>query len=88
MGGKISKVGGDTLRSGPEKKAALGYPTAKIYLKEDVVPTLFSIVEAMLTSSIRKTQAAIGASTTTVHLGLKRALSELSDRTHFDVGAR
>ena len=35
--------------------AALGYPGAKISLKEDVVPTLFPVVEAMLMPSIRIT---------------------------------
>ena len=38
--------------------AALGYPGAKIALKEDVVPTLFPVVEARLMPSIRRTQAA------------------------------
>ena len=46
------------LRSGPEKVAALGHPGAKISLKEDVVPTLFPAVEAMLMPPIRRTQAA------------------------------
>ena len=53
---------------------ALGYPGAKISLKEDVVPTFFPAVEAMLMPPIRRT------STTTVHLGSKRAVSELSSR--------
>ena len=48
---------------------ALGYPGAKICLKEDDVPTLFPVVEAMLMPPIRRT------STTTVHLGSKRAVS-------------
>ena len=54
--------------------ATLGYPTAKISLKEDVVPTLFPVVEAMLVPSISRTQAATRASTTTVHLESKRAV--------------
>ena len=49
--------------------AALGYPGAKIFLKEDDVPTLFPVVEAMLMPSIGRTQAATRASMTTVHLG-------------------
>ena len=53
---------------------ALGYPGAKISLKEDV-PTLFPVVEAMLMPPIHRTQAAIRASMTTVHLGSKRAVS-------------
>ena len=48
---------------------ALDYPGAKICLKEDDVPTLFPVVEAMLMPPIRRT------STTTVHLGSKRAVS-------------
>ena len=55
--------------------AALGYPGAKISLKEGVVPTLLPVVEAMLMPSIRRSQAATRASTTTVHLGSKRAVS-------------
>ena len=51
--------------------AALGYPAAKISLKEDDVPTLFPVVEAMLMPSIRGTQAETWASTTTGHLGSK-----------------
>ena len=43
--------------------AALGYTGAKISLKEDVVPPLFTVVEAMLMPSIRRTQAATRAST-------------------------
>ena len=49
--------------------AALGYPSAKICLKEDGVPTSFPVVEAMLMPSICRTL------TTTVHLGSKRAVS-------------
>ena len=49
--------------------AALGYPGAKISLKEDDVPTLFPVVEAMLMPLICR------MSTTMVHLGLKRAVS-------------
>ena len=60
--------------------AVLGYPGAKISLKDDVVPTLFPVVDAMLLPSIRITQAATLASTTTLHLGSKRSLSELSVR--------
>ena len=52
--------------------AALVYPGGKISLKEGDVPTLFPIVEAMLMPPIHRT------STTTVHLGSKRAVSELS----------
>ena len=54
--------------------AALNYHGAKISLKEDDVPTLFPVVEAMLMPPIRRTQAATWASTTTVHLGLKQAV--------------
>ena len=50
----------------------LGYQGAKIYLKEADVPTLFPVVEAMLMPPIRRT------STTTVHLGSKRVVIELS----------
>ena len=50
---------------------ALGYPGAKISLKQDDVPTLFPVVEVMLTLPIHR------SSTTTVHLGLKRAVSKL-----------
>ena len=59
---------------------ALGYPDAKIFLKEDDVLTLFlfPVVEAMLMPTIRRT------STVTVHLGSKRAVS--SDTG--DVGPR
>ena len=52
----------------------MGYPGAKISLKEDDVPTLFPVVEAMIMPPIRRT------ATTTVHLGSKRALNELSAR--------
>ena len=38
--------------------AALGYHGVKISLKEDVVPTLFPIVEAVLKPSFHRTQAA------------------------------
>ena len=58
--------------------AALGYPGAKISLKEDDVSKLFPVAEAMLMPPIRGTQAATRASTTTVHLVPKRAASELS----------
>ena len=37
--------------------AALGYPRAKISLKEHDVPTLFQVVEAMLMSSIHRTRS-------------------------------
>ena len=40
------------LRPGPEKMAALAYPGANISLKEDIVPTLFLVVEATLMPSI------------------------------------
>ena len=53
---------------------ALGYPGAKASLKEDVVPTLFPVAEAVLMPSIRRTQAATWASMTMVHLGLKQAV--------------
>ena len=59
------------LRSGLEKVAALNYPGAKISLEEEYVPTLFPVVEAMLMPSIRRTQAATQASTTTVHLSAR-----------------
>ena len=49
-------------------------------LKEDDVPTLFPLVEAMLMPPIHRTQAATRALTTTVHLGSKRAVRELSAR--------
>ena len=54
--------------------AALCYPGANISLKEDVVPTLFPEVEAMLIPSIRGRQAATLVSSNVVHL------SELSAR--------
>ena len=57
--------------------AALGHPGAKISLKEDVVPTLFPVVEAMLMPPIPRTQAATRTSTTAVHVGSKRAVSEI-----------
>ena len=57
------------------KGAALGYPATKINLKDDDVPTLFPVVEAMLIPLIRRTLAVTKSSTTTVHLGLKRAVS-------------
>ena len=44
------------------------------------MPTLFQVVEAMLMPPIRRKQAATQASTTTVHLGSKRAVSELPAR--------
>ena len=62
--------------------AALGYPDVKISLKEDDVLTLFPVVEAKLMPPIRRTQATTRASTTTVHLGPKRTVSEQSARTH------
>ena len=52
-----------------------GEPGAKISLKEDDVHTLFPVVEAVLIPPMRRTQAATRASTTTVHLGSKRAVS-------------
>ena len=55
--------------------AVMGYACAKISLKEDDVPTLFPVVEAMLKPPIRRTQAATRSSTTTFHLGSKRAVS-------------
>ena len=55
--------------------AALGYLGAKISLKEDVVPTLFQVVEAMLMPSICRTQAATWASMTMVHLVSKQVVS-------------
>ena len=64
--------------------AALGYSGAKISLKEDDVPTVFAVVVAMLMSPIRRTQAATRASTTTFHLGSKRAVSVDTG----DVGSR
>ena len=60
------------LRPAPEKVVALGNPGPKISLKEDDVPTLFPVVEAMLMPLIRRT------STTAARLGSKRAVSELS----------
>ena len=48
--------------------AALGYPGVKIFLKEDVVPTLFPEVEAILMPSIHRTQAVTWASKTMVNL--------------------
>ena len=64
--------------------AALGYPRAKICMKEDDVPTLFPVVEAMLMPLIRRTQAATRTSTTTVHIGSMRAVSTDTG----DVGSR
>ena len=58
--------------------ATQGYTGAKISLKEDDVPTFFQVVEAMLMPPIRRT------STTTVHLGSKRAVSPDTG----DVGSR
>ena len=46
------------------------------FLKEVDVPTLFLVIEAMLMPPIRGTQAATRTSTTAVHLGSKRAVSE------------
>ena len=46
----------------------LVYPGAKISLREDVVPTLFQVVQAMLMPPIRRTQAATQALTTMVYL--------------------
>ena len=63
------------LRSASDKVTFLGYPGAKISLKEDDVPTLYTVAEAMLMPPIRKTQAATRASTTVVPLGSKRAVS-------------
>ena len=60
--------------------AALGYPGAKISSKENVVLTLFPVVEAMMMPSIRRTQAVARASTTMVHLGSQRVVSQLSAR--------
>ena len=51
------------LRSGPEKLQPW-----LISLKQDDVPTLFPVVEAMLMQSLRRTQAATRAPTTSVHL--------------------
>ena len=45
--------------------AALGYPGTQISLKEDAVPMLFPVVEAMLMPSVRRKQAVTRASTTT-----------------------
>ena len=56
------------LQSGAEKVAAMGYPGAK-FSKEEDVPTLSPVVEAMLMPPIRRTQAATRASTTTVSIG-------------------
>ena len=42
------------------------------------MPTLFPVVEATLMPSMCRTQAATRASTTTVHLGSKLAVSKLS----------
>ena len=52
--------------------AALGYPAAKISLKQDVVPTLFPVVEAMLMTAIRRTKAATRALMTPVQFGYRR----------------
>ena len=43
--------------------------------ERDDVPTLFPVVEAILMPPILRTQATTQASTTTVHLGSKRAVS-------------
>ena len=55
--------------------ASLGYPDAKISLKEDDVPTLFPVVEVLLMPPICITQTATWASTTVVHLGSNRVVS-------------
>ena len=51
----------------PVKMTVLGYPGAKMSLKEDDVPILFIVLEAVLTPSIRRTrtQSATRAATTT-----------------------
>ena len=59
---------------------ALGYPGAKISLKEDDAPTLFSV--AMLMPPIRRTL------TTTVHLGSKRAVSAGTGDVGFQIFKR
>ena len=51
---------------------ALGYPSDQISLKEDDVPTLFPVLEAMLMPQVHRT------SMTTVRLGSKQAVSKLS----------
>ena len=67
--------------------AALGYPGAKIYLKEDDVLTLFPLVEAMLMPPIHRTQTATWASMNTVHLGSKLAVSvDTGDVGHGEFG--
>ena len=48
------------------------------------MPTLFTVVKAMLMPAIRRTQAATRASSTTVHLVSKRAVSVDTG----DVGSR
>ena len=53
---------------------ALGYPGAKISLKEDDVTKFFPVMDATLMPPIHRT------STTKVHLGSKRGVSELSAR--------
>ena len=53
-------------------------------LKEDDVPALFLVVEAMMMTPICRTQAATRASTTTAYLGPKRAVSADTG----DVGSR
>ena len=55
-----------------EKMAGLGYPGAKISLKEDNVPTLFPVAEAMLMLLIRRTQTQSATwAATTMSLGSK-----------------
>ena len=66
------KLVSTTIRT--REGAALGYPVAKISLEQDDMLTLFLVVEAMLMPPIHRTQAATQASTTTVHLGSKRAV--------------
>ena len=54
-----------------QRRCSPGLSCAKISLKEDDVPTLFAVPEAILMSPIRRIQAATRASTTTVYVGSK-----------------
>ena len=53
--------------------AALGYTDAKVSFKKDAVPTLFSVVEAILMPLIRRTRTEM---TPTMPLGSKARASQ------------
>ena len=52
----------------PKKMAALGWVRARISLKQDAVPTIFPVVEALLVPSMRRKRA---SPSTTTSLGTK-----------------